>query len=411
MPSPASSAASGFEEPALQESFDAFVAALAGDDPERLYDRAPCGYLTTTADGLIAKTNHTFLVLTGYEQSDLIGKVRFVDLLTAGGRIYHETHYAPMLQMHGTAREIALDLVCADDRRLPVLINSVLERDRSGAPTVVRTAVFDATQRRAYERELLGARMRAEESEAHVKVLAQTLQQSFIPPTHPRIPGLELAAAYRPAGDGTVIGGDFYDVFEVSPHDWCVVVGDVCGKGVNAALVTSLARYTVRAAAVHESDPSGAISTLNEVLLRDDTDRFCTVVVLRVRHERGRWMVTVSCGGHPLPLLVRQGEPPRALGQPGPLVGVLDTPQFADVDTELQPGDLLVVYTDGITEARNRQNDLYGDERLRAFLAGSRRSATVLVDGLLDEVMGFQSQEARDDIALVAIAVPRDALG
>src|SRR3984957_1450740 len=316
-PSAPSYTPSGVDEPDPKGSFDAFVAALAGDDPELLYDRAPCGYLTTAPDGLIAKTNQTFLALTGYEQSDLIGRRRFVDLLTAGGRIYHETHYAPMLQMHGTAREIALDLVCADGHRLPVLVNSVLERDRSGAPRVIRTAVFDASQRRQYERELLQARQRAEQSENHAKVLAHTLQQSFVPPTHPRIPGLELAAAYRPAGDGTEIGGDFYDVFEISPDDWCVVIGDVCGKGVEAAVVAALARHTVRAAAVRQSEPSGALATLNEVLLHHDTDRFCTLTVLRLRHGTGKWTATVSCGGHPLPFLVRPPAPPGAFGQPG----------------------------------------------------------------------------------------------
>ena len=216
------------------DALEAFLGALAGDDPERLYDQAPCGYLTTTSDGLIAKVNQTFLTLTGYEQGDLIGRRRFVDLLTGGGRIYHETHYAPMLQMQGRAREIALDLVCSDGRRLPVLVNSVLERDSSGLPMVIRTAVFDATQRREYERELLRAKQRAEASEARARTLAQTLQQSFIPPARPQIPGLVLAGAYRPAGDGAEIGGDFYDVFEVSASDWCVVIGDVCGKGVEA---------------------------------------------------------------------------------------------------------------------------------------------------------------------------------
>jgi sigma-B regulation protein RsbU (phosphoserine phosphatase) len=379
---------------------------LAGDDPETLYDRAPCGYLSTTPDGLISKTNQTFLTLTGYEQGDLIGRLRFVDLLTAGGRIYHETHYAPMLHMHGTAREIALDIVCADGRRLPVLVNSVLERDRFGAPRVVRTAVFDASQRRAYERELLQARQRAEESEAHVKALAQTLRQSFVPPTDPRIPGLELATAYRPAGDGTEIGGDFYDVFEVSPDDWCVVIGDVCGKGVDAAVVTSLARYTVRAAAVHQSEPSDAVATVNEVLAHHETDRFCTLVILRLRHHDGKWTATVSCGGHPLPLLVRPGAPPRTFGEPGPLAGVFAAPRFTDATIDLRPGDVIVAYTDGITEARDDQREFYGDHRLRALLAGPRRSASALVGTLLDEVMRFQSQQPRDDIALIAIAVP-----
>ena len=385
---------------------DAFLTALAGDDPARLYDRAPCGYLTTTPDGLIAKANQTFLTLTGYEQSDLVGRLRFVDLLSPGGRIYHETHYAPTLQMHGVAREIALDLVCADGRRLPVLVNSVLERDGSGTPTAVRTAVFDASQRREYERELLRAKERAEESEAHARRLAQTLQQSFVPPTHPRIPGLDLAAVYRPAGDGTEIGGDFYDVFEISPDDWCVVIGDVCGKGVEAAVVTALARYTVRAAAVRQSEPSGALATLNEVLLHHDSDRFCTVTVLRLRQRAGKWSATVSCGGHPLPCLVRSQMLPRTIGDPGSLVGVFDRPRFADVTVDLNAGDLIVVHTDGITEARDPGGDFYGDGRLMAFLSRHRGPPSGLVLALLDEVMQFQSHRPHDDIALVAIAVP-----
>jgi sigma-B regulation protein RsbU (phosphoserine phosphatase) len=409
-PSPTSSGPERSGEHDGTEALDEFLGALAADDPAQLYDRAPCGYLTTTPDGLIAKVNQTFLTLTGYGQGDLVGRRRFVDLLAAGGRIYHETHYAPMLQMHGTAREIALDIVCADGRRLPVLVNSVLERDPSGTPTVVRTAVFDATQRRAYERELLLTKQRAEESEVHARRLAQTLQRSFIPPTHPRIPGLQLAAAYRPAGDGTEIGGDFYDVFEIAPDDWCVVIGDVCGKGVDAAVVTSLARYTVRAAAVRQSEPSAALATLNEVLLHHETERFCTLSVLRLRHEAEHWTATVSCGGHPLPLLVRAPGAPVTFGQPGPLVGVLDWPRFSNTTVKLQPSDVIVVYTDGVTEARSENGELYGDDRLMEFLTTRRPSAAVLVEGLLDEVVQFQSRRPRDDIAVVVIAVPGQPL-
>jgi phosphoserine phosphatase RsbU/P len=405
-PSPTSSGPDRSDEHDPSEALDAFLAALAGDDPEQLYERAPCGYLTTMPDGLIAKANQTFLTLTGYRQSDLVGRRHFVDLLTAGGRIYHETHYAPMLQMNGTAREIALDVVCADGRRLPVLVNSVLEHDVSGTPTVVRTAVFDASQRRAYERELLRTKQRAEQSEVRARKLAQTLQQSFLPPTHPHIPGLELAAVYRPAGDGTEIGGDFYDVFEVGPDDWCVVIGDVCGKGVEAAVVTSLARHTVRASAVRQTEPSAALATLNEVLLHHETDRFCTLTVLRLRHEAGDWTATMSCGGHPLPFLIRPPAAPVAFGKPGSLVGVLDEPRFSDTTVKLGTGDLIVMHTDGVTEARNQKGELYGDDRLTAFLVAGRISVAALVDGLLDEVMQFQSQQPRDDIALVAIAVP-----
>lgn len=136
------------------EALDAFYEALLDDDARQLYDRAPCGYLSTAPAGTIIKVNQTFLTLTGYDREQLIGQLRFAQLLSAGGRIYYETHYAPMLSMHGEAHEIALDIICADGSRLPVLVNSVLERDADGAPMVVRTAVFDARMRREYEREI-----------------------------------------------------------------------------------------------------------------------------------------------------------------------------------------------------------------------------------------------------------------
>jgi phosphoserine phosphatase RsbU/P len=267
---------------------DGFIEALLDDDAQTLYDRAPCGYLSTTPDGTIIKANATFLGLTGYERQDLVGRKRFVQLLTAGGRIYHETHYAPMLRMHGNAREIALELVCKDGRRLPVLINSVLERDDFDDPIVIRTAIFDASHRRQYEEELLREKNRAEASEARAIALARTLQQTLIPPHVPDIDGLEVGGEYRPAGDGSEVGGDFYDIFQAGDDDWVVVIGDVCGKGVEAAVVTALARYTLRAAAVQDPSPAHALTVLNAALLGADTDRFCTAAVLRLRRYDGQ---------------------------------------------------------------------------------------------------------------------------
>jgi PAS domain S-box-containing protein len=130
---------------------------------EDLYEEAPCGYLSALPGGTIVKVNQTFLAWTGYVRDDLVGRRRFQDLLAPGGRIFHETHYAPLLRMQGSVREIALDLVCADGRRLPVLVNSVLKTDEAGAPRLVRTTVFNATHRKEYERELLRERQRAEQ--------------------------------------------------------------------------------------------------------------------------------------------------------------------------------------------------------------------------------------------------------
>jgi PAS domain S-box-containing protein len=138
--------------------------ALLEESAEDLYENAPCGYLSALPGGTIVKVNQTFLTWTGHRREDLVGRRRFQDLLTAGGRIFHETHYAPLLQMQGAVREIAVEIVCADGRRLPALINSVLTKDAAGKPLVVRTTVFNATDRKEYERELVRERQRAEQA-------------------------------------------------------------------------------------------------------------------------------------------------------------------------------------------------------------------------------------------------------
>ncbi len=150
-------------------------AALLEDSAEDLYEHAPCGYLSSYPDGRIAKVNQTFLTWTGYSREELVGERRFIDLLTAGGRIYHETHYAPLLRMQGSVRAIAMDLVRADGSRLPVLVNSQLRTATDGRPLAVRTTVFDASDRKEYETELLAARRRAEQATAWVRSVEQVV--------------------------------------------------------------------------------------------------------------------------------------------------------------------------------------------------------------------------------------------
>jgi sigma-B regulation protein RsbU (phosphoserine phosphatase) len=387
------------------EALDDFYGALLDDDAEALYEEAPCGYLSTTPAGTIVKVNRTFLRWTGYERHDLVGRRTLAELLTAGGRIYHETHYAPMLHMQGTVREIALDVVRADGSRLPALVNSVLQRDEDGQPAIVRVAIFDATERRQYERELVRARRWAEESEARARVLAQTLQQTLLPPALPEIAGLDIAAAFRPAGTGEEIGGDFYDVFETGPGGWLFAVGDVQGKGAGAAVVASMVRYTIRAAAVRSAAPSEVLDTVNEVLIRNDTERFCTIVLAWLREVDGAWNATVSSGGHPLPLRAREGTRPTVLGRSDELLGVFGGVGFHDREVALRSGDALVMYTDGVTEGR-RGEEWFGDARLEAAITRGAASATALTTGILDDVMTFQSGLPRDDIAVVAVRVP-----
>ncbi|MFP5369687.1 MAG: PP2C family protein-serine/threonine phosphatase, partial [Actinomycetes bacterium] len=332
---------------------------------------------------------------------------RFQELLSVGGQIYYETHYGPMLEMQGEAREVALEVVRSDGRRLPALVNSVVRRDESGRTAFVRTAVFDATDRRAYERELLDARRRAEESEARARLLARTLQQSLLPPAVPEIPGLDVGAAFRPAGAGDEVGGDFYDVFETRAGGWAVAVGDVRGKGAEAAAVTALARYTVRAGAFRDVQPARVLADLNDVLLRERGDWSCTVAIGSLTPRDGcGWRVTVACGGHPPPLRIGPSSPARPVGRPGTLLGLLDTIDVADVEEALAPGEAVVFFTDGVTEARGPEG-FFGEERLAGLLDTLRDAGAVeIARGVVDRVVEFQAGDPRDDIAVVVVRVP-----
>lgn len=383
-------------------STDPFRGALHADDPVALYERAPCGYVSTDADGHVVKANLTFLELSGRDRSDVIGRP-FGDLLTPGGRIFEQTHLIPMLRMQGAAHEIALDLVRGDGVELPVLVNAATDPDDPRAP--IRIAVFDATERRRYERELLLAKERAEESERRARTLARTLQQTLIPPALPFIPGLEVAAGFRPAGDGTEIGGDFYDLFASGRDSWSVLIGDVCGKGAEAAVVTSLARHTVRALAVSSTSPAEVMAGLNDVLHRFGSDRYCTVVLATLQRAGSGWQVRLSIGGHPPPVWVSRTAEPTSLAVRGPLVGIFPDAAYADHEFELAPDQTMLVHTDGITEARGPEG-YYGDERLRARVAELGPQPRTLVDGLVDDAVSFQGDHTRDDIAVVAVGMP-----
>jgi phosphoserine phosphatase RsbU/P len=340
-------------------------------------------------------------------REDLVGQRTFADLLTVGGRIFHETHYAPLLRMQGRAREIAVDVVCADGRRLPVLVNAVVAPGDEGRPAVIRTAVFDATERRRYERELVAARRRAEESEARARLLAATRQESLVPPAPPTIPDLDVAAAYRPAGTGAEVGGDFSDVFEMRGGSWAIVVGDVRGKGVEAATVATLARHTLRAAAMRTNRPKIALETLHETLEREPTERFCTAVFGRVRRTSGDGArLVVACGGHPLPLRATPGGDVVPIGRYGSLLGVLHGPTYVDTTVDLHAGDAVLFYTDGVPEGR-RGREFYGEHRLAECLRRTRSGgAQAVADGIVEDVVAFQDGAPRDDIAVVVLAVP-----
>ena len=182
--------------------------------------------------------------------------------------------------------------------------------------------------------------------------IARTLQESLLPSELPEIPGMETAARFRPTGEGPTWAATSTTSSRAAAR-MDMVMGDVCGKGPDAAAVTALARYTLRAAAMRERLPSRGLQVLNEALLRQRTDRrFCTVAYAYLESVDSGVRLGFASGGHPLPLLVRPDGEVRAVGAPGTLLGVVSDPSFEDRSVELAPGDALVFYTDGVIEER-----------------------------------------------------------
>jgi PAS domain S-box-containing protein len=234
--------------------------------------------------------------------------------------------------------------------------------------------------------------------------IARTLQSSLLPPVLPDIPGLEAAAVFRPAGDGTGVGGDFYDLFTVADDEWIAVIGDVCGKGAEAAAVTALARYTIRAAAVRRRSPAAILRWLNDAMLRQDSDgRFCTIACVHIDTSRPRIRLSVACGGHP-PALVRRADGTVAdLGAAGTLLGLVPELELEDEHAEIGPGDTLLLYTDGVTEARAPQHTLDPDELRAVVAAMAHGSAQAQADALVAAALGPDGGPSRDDIAVLAL--------
>jgi sigma-B regulation protein RsbU (phosphoserine phosphatase) len=388
----------------------AAFSALLEDSAEDLYEHAPCGYLSTLLDGLIAKINSTLLGWLGYTRQDLVGRRRFTDLLSVGGRLYHETHFAPLLRMQGELGGIALELVAADGRRLPVLVTSLVKRGGDGQPLLIRTTVFDASDRRTYERELLRARDEATRERDRASHLAATLQRSLLPPALPQVPGMQAAAHYHHASPDQV-GGDFYDLFPLSRDRWAFFLGDVCGKGPTAAAVTSLTRYTLRSAAVYDPDPVAVLHNLNSVLRQEfsfEDPRFTTVIFGVLTLQQRGCTIELASGGHPPALLLRaDGTADYQHIRGGQLVGILADAHFGATTVQLRPGDTLLLYTDGLTEARTGvANARYDEEALQEFATDlAPTTAPALVDAVVALFAEFGAG-LEDDAAALALSVP-----
>ncbi|MGE2833165.1 SpoIIE family protein phosphatase [Mycobacterium sp. SMC-4] len=371
---------------------------------EEFFDRAPCGLLSATSDRRIVAVNRTLAEWLRCRPEDLLGR-SFTELFSAGGRIHYETHFAPLLKINGRVSEFAVDLVATDRSRFAVLISANLDLTAGSAP-LIRMALHDARGRHSYERELLAERRRAEE-------LAATLQRSLLPPSVSAPAGVEAVAHYHAASDD--VTGDFYDVYPLAADLYGFFLGDVVGKGASAAMLTSLTRYTLRAAAVVDDDPALVLHTLNTVLLQQAIDEglvLTTVIVGTLRLTDNGVEVRLASGGHPPALLLRvDGEVVEVDTRGGQAVGITAAASFVEAQLVLRPGDTLLLYTDGLTEARTGAGTARFDDDggLLRFVADHAPSSADDIIAALVRLLADLGSLVDDDVALLAFGVPAPA--
>ena len=240
--------------------------------------------------------------------------------------------------------------------------------------------------------------------------LAITLQRSLLPPVPPEIPGVEVATCYHPGLDGLDIGGDFYDFPQTGRNAWVAMIGDVCGKGADAAALTGLVRYAARTAAIQVSSPAKVLQLVNDVMIRNDAaapeNRFATALVTRVKPAERGVTLTFASAGHPLPMVVRGDGRVERPGRYGELLGVFEAIRVHNTTLQLCRGDVFIVVTDGVLEARNADGEEFEDElqRMLPGLAGS--TAAVVTAAIEQAALEWGPSRRRDDIAIVVLRVP-----
>lgn len=310
------------------------------------------------------------------------------------------TRFSPAASQAGLGAVYSFPLRL-DDRQLGALELYAKEPlDLSDGELVAAQILADVTAAYLFNAQ---AREAARELARSSAELAATLQESLLPPELPVVPGLAIAARFRPGRGGTLVGGDFYDVFPLPGHRWGALIGDVVGHGARAATLAASARYTVRTLAVLQASPRRVLAELSDaVLARGETERFLSAVYLTTRATAHGVEVRLARGGHPAPLLRRTDGSIEVIDPPGCLLGLLPDPEIKDIRLQLTAGDVLLLYTDGVTEA-HQGHDLFGDKRLQALLEAGSADPHAIVDSIIDAVLAHCDGDLADDTAVVAL--------
>ena len=268
---------------------------------------------------------------------------------------------------------------------------------------------FDETARRTAERLADRAALalhnaRLHEQQSHI---AAVLQHSLLPRSLPEIAGFEVSSRFLAAGEAYEVGGDFYDVFTNGSRSWSAVIGDVCGKGPEAASLTALARYTVRMASSPDNSPSDVLRALHDSINSERNDfRFCTAALARMQapvNGNGEARVTLALGGHPLPIILREDGRVESIGEPGTILGVLPSPTLADVEDTLGVGDSLILYTDGVLDIANRAKRGDPDWLKDQVAVSTGKTADQIAERLAEAAVERHGSELRDDIAILVL--------
>jgi PAS domain S-box-containing protein len=238
--------------------------------------------------------------------------------------------------------------------------------------------------------------------------VARALQSSLLPPSLPVIPGARVTARYRAAGEGNEVGGDFYHVFQVDRDAWWFVIGDVSGKGPEAAAIAGLARHTLRALALHERSPRQLLTALHDTLMRGEgRGEFVTVccALLQPDDDGVGARLSLACGGHPPPITRRADNTVELTTCTGPLLGLPVKLAFEEQSIHLAPGDTVVLYTDGVTEAHHRNQEQFGEERLVEVIRNAGDGVDEVADAIVAAVSDYGPVEPRDDVAVVVLRI------